>query len=112
MLEVLRVLSQQHKRLRHSVVFLFNGAEETPLQAAHGFITQHEWAKEVRGMKPENKIRKKAMASTRNTANFKRFLFSFFFSVFKFRIGRFEWQRNSLSIGSKTWLAYRCKHIS
>lgn len=51
MLEVLRVLSQQEKRLRHSVVFLFNGAEETPLQAAHGFITQHPWAKEIRGMR-------------------------------------------------------------
>lgn len=49
MLEVLRVLAQQEKRLRHSVIFLFNGAEETPLQAAHGFITQHPWAKEIRG---------------------------------------------------------------
>lgn len=49
MLETLRVLSMQKKRLRHSVVFLFNGAEETPLQAAHGFITQHEWAKNIRG---------------------------------------------------------------
>lgn len=49
MLEVLRVLAKQEKRLRHSVIFLFNGAEETPLQAAHGFITQHEWAKEIRG---------------------------------------------------------------
>lgn len=51
MLEILRVLSQQEKRLRHSVLFLFNGAEETPLQAAHGFITQHPWAKDVRGNK-------------------------------------------------------------
>lgn len=49
MLEILRVLSQQEKRLRHSVIFLFNGAEETPLQAAHGFITQHAWAKDIRG---------------------------------------------------------------
>ncbi|XP_031617647.1 endoplasmic reticulum metallopeptidase 1-like [Contarinia nasturtii] len=48
MLEVLRVLSQQEKRLRHPVIFLFNGAEETPLQAAHGFITQHRWAKDIR----------------------------------------------------------------
>lgn len=47
MLEVMRVLSRQTKRNRHSVIFLFNGAEETPLQAAHGFITQHEWAKQV-----------------------------------------------------------------
>lgn len=49
MLEIIRVLSQQEKRLRHSVLFLFNGAEETPLQASHGFITQHPWAENVRG---------------------------------------------------------------
>lgn len=48
MLEILRVLSQQETRLRHNVLFLFNGAEETPLQAAHGFITQHPWAENVR----------------------------------------------------------------
>ncbi|KFB37661.1 AGAP003432-PA-like protein [Anopheles sinensis] len=48
MLEVLRVLSRRHQRTRHPVVFLFNGAEETMLQAAHGFITQHPWADDVR----------------------------------------------------------------
>ncbi|XP_053694454.1 endoplasmic reticulum metallopeptidase 1-like [Sabethes cyaneus] len=47
MLEVMRVLSRQSQRTRHSVIFLFNGAEETPLQGAHGFITQHPWAKHV-----------------------------------------------------------------
>ncbi|EAT48189.1 AAEL000778-PA [Aedes aegypti] len=47
MLEIMRVLSREPKRNRHSIVFLFNGAEETPLQAAHGFITQHPWAKQV-----------------------------------------------------------------
>lgn len=49
MLEILRVLSTTDKVNRHSVLFLFNGAEETPLQAAHGFITQHRWASNVRG---------------------------------------------------------------
>ncbi|XP_035900322.1 endoplasmic reticulum metallopeptidase 1-like [Anopheles stephensi] len=48
MLEILRVLSRAPVRTRHSIVFLFNGAEETPLQAAHGFVSQHRWAGEVR----------------------------------------------------------------
>lgn len=48
MLEILRKLSRSPTRLQHNVIFLFNGAEETPLHAAHGFITQHKWAKEVR----------------------------------------------------------------
>nr|CAD7589286.1 unnamed protein product [Timema genevievae] len=47
MLEVLRVLSQSSTPLQHNVIFLFNGAEESPLKAAHGFITQHKWAKEI-----------------------------------------------------------------
>lgn len=50
MLEVLRTLSRQQHIFRHSVVFLFNGAEETPLQAAHGFVMQHKWAKDVRAL--------------------------------------------------------------
>lgn len=49
MLEVLLALSQRDEPLMHSVIFLFNGAEENILQAAHGFITQHPWAKEVVG---------------------------------------------------------------
>lgn len=51
MLEILRVLSNEPKPRRHSLLLLFNGAEETPLQASHGFISQHNWAGSVRGIK-------------------------------------------------------------
>ncbi|XP_066474470.1 endoplasmic reticulum metallopeptidase 1 isoform X2 [Tiliqua scincoides] len=48
MLEILQTLSKSPEPLKHAVVFLFNGAEESILQASHGFITQHPWAKSVR----------------------------------------------------------------
>lgn len=44
MLETLRVISKSEKELKNPVVFLLNGAEESNLLAAHGFITQHKWA--------------------------------------------------------------------
>lgn len=48
MLETLRVISKGETPIRHSIVFLFNGAEENPLQGSHAFITQHRWAPNVK----------------------------------------------------------------
>lgn len=49
MLETLRVMSKNPTPFRHSVIFLFNGAEENGLHGSHAFITQHKWATNVRG---------------------------------------------------------------
>ncbi|KAJ9585933.1 hypothetical protein L9F63_020441, partial [Diploptera punctata] len=48
MLEILQVITQSNQPLKHNLLLLFNGAEENLMQASHGFITQHKWAKEVR----------------------------------------------------------------
>lgn len=48
MLELIRLYSKNPQLLNHDVIFLFNGAEESSLLAAHGFITQHSWRHEIR----------------------------------------------------------------
>ncbi|CAI2346285.1 unnamed protein product [Caenorhabditis sp. 36 PRJEB53466] len=48
MLELIRLYSRNPRLLNHDVIFLFNGAEESSLLAAHGFITQHSWRHEIR----------------------------------------------------------------
>ena len=48
MLELIRLYSKNPHLLHRDVIFLFNGAEESSLLAAHGFITQHSWRHEIR----------------------------------------------------------------
>ncbi|KAF1322444.1 Endoplasmic reticulum metallopeptidase 1, partial [Globisporangium splendens] len=47
MMEVLRVFALDPPK-HGALVFNFNGAEETIMQAAHGFITQHPWTETIR----------------------------------------------------------------
>ena len=48
MMETLRALSSADEPFQHGIVFNFNGAEENILQASHGFITDHPWAKNIK----------------------------------------------------------------
>ncbi|ALC41588.1 CG13160, partial [Drosophila busckii] len=50
MLEVMRQLVISEKTFEHPVVFLFNGAEEQPLQGSHAFISQHKWSANCRAL--------------------------------------------------------------
>lgn len=49
MFEIFRVIIATGQPLNYNMIFLFNGAEENIMQASHGFITQHKWAKEIVG---------------------------------------------------------------
>ena len=46
MLEIMRLVVRSD--FTHPIIFNFNGAEETNWQAAHGFISQHPWAKNLK----------------------------------------------------------------
>ncbi|XP_047115031.1 endoplasmic reticulum metallopeptidase 1-like isoform X1 [Schistocerca piceifrons] len=48
MLEIFRVITQRDEPLNNNLILLFNGGEENLMEASHGFITKHKWAKEVR----------------------------------------------------------------
>ncbi|XP_030026338.2 endoplasmic reticulum metallopeptidase 1 isoform X2 [Manduca sexta] len=43
MAETLNRLSRRTRKFKNNLIFLFNGAEENPLQASHAFL-QHPWA--------------------------------------------------------------------
>ncbi|XP_045762628.1 endoplasmic reticulum metallopeptidase 1-like isoform X1 [Maniola jurtina] len=46
MAETLSKLSRRKNKLKHNIIFLFNGAEENVLLGSHGFLS-HPWAKGV-----------------------------------------------------------------
>nr|XP_026488547.1 uncharacterized protein LOC113395190 [Vanessa tameamea] len=46
MAETLSKLSRRKQKLKHNIIFLFNGAEESALMGSHGFLS-HPWAKGV-----------------------------------------------------------------
>ncbi|KAG0019181.1 hypothetical protein BGZ80_006200 [Entomortierella chlamydospora] len=49
-MELIRILSQQPALKKNSVIFLFNGGEESLQDASHSFITQHELKDTVRAV--------------------------------------------------------------
>ncbi|KAL1916411.1 uncharacterized protein VTP21DRAFT_5602 [Calcarisporiella thermophila] len=50
MLEIIRILSLSKTPRKNSVIFLFNGAEESLQDASHGFITMHELKDSIRAV--------------------------------------------------------------
>ena len=48
MLEMLRVFVSSSQTFEHSIIFLFNNAEESGLHGSHMFITGHRWANDVK----------------------------------------------------------------
>ncbi|KAF9170532.1 hypothetical protein BGX21_004948 [Mortierella sp. AD011] len=50
MMEIIRVMSQRPAPKKNSIVFLFNGGEESLQDASHSFITAHELKDQVRAV--------------------------------------------------------------
>lgn len=48
MLEILSIMSSRDAKSHNTIIFLFNGAEETVLKSAHGFVAHHKWAKDAK----------------------------------------------------------------
>jgi Zn-dependent M28 family amino/carboxypeptidase len=53
MLELVRLILMDPRKLQNTLVFLFNGAEETLQDASHAFITKSPWFK---GYAPTNLV--------------------------------------------------------
>ncbi|KAG0055922.1 hypothetical protein BGZ83_007045 [Gryganskiella cystojenkinii] len=50
MLEIIRIVSQRPAPQKNSLIFLFNGGEESLQDASHSFITNHELKEKVRAV--------------------------------------------------------------
>ncbi|KAF9111289.1 hypothetical protein BGX27_005128 [Mortierella sp. AM989] len=50
MMEIIRVMSQRPAPKKNSIVFLFNGGEESLQDASHSFITAHELKDQIRAV--------------------------------------------------------------
>ncbi|KAF9577743.1 hypothetical protein BGW38_006850 [Lunasporangiospora selenospora] len=50
MMEIIRIMSQRSAPMKNSVIFLFNGGEESLQDASHFFITEHELKDKVKAV--------------------------------------------------------------